>query len=40
MIVEAIASADLVEIAGQGHGMIDADPVGFAPLVTDFFSGA
>jgi pimeloyl-ACP methyl ester carboxylesterase len=38
--VEAIPSADLVEIAGQGHGMIDADPAGFASLVTDFFSGA
>lgn len=32
----AIPGADLVELPGQGHGMIDADPVGFAERVVEF----
>jgi pimeloyl-ACP methyl ester carboxylesterase len=33
----AIPTSDLVELPGQGHGMIDADPQGFAKQVLDFF---
>ncbi len=36
--VAAIPGAELVELPGQGHGMIDADPQGFVGHVTDFFS--
>jgi pimeloyl-ACP methyl ester carboxylesterase len=35
---DAIPTADLVEIRGQGHGMIDADPDGFVALVVEFFT--
>ena len=35
--VEALPNAELVELPGQGHGMIDADPAGFVAQVTDFF---
>lgn len=34
----AIPGADLVEVDGQGHGMIDADPDGFVALVVEFFA--
>jgi pimeloyl-ACP methyl ester carboxylesterase len=35
---EAIPGADLVEVGGQGHGMIDADPDRFVALVVEFFA--
>ena len=34
----AIPDAVLVEVGGQGHGMIDADPDGFVALVVEFFA--
>jgi pimeloyl-ACP methyl ester carboxylesterase len=35
---DAIPGAELVEVAGQGHGMIDADPDRFVSLVAEFFA--
>ncbi|MGH2833978.1 MAG: alpha/beta fold hydrolase [Solirubrobacteraceae bacterium] len=35
--VAAIPGSDLIELPGQGHGMIDADPHGFVKVVLDFF---
>ena len=35
--VAVVPGADLVELRGQGHGMIDADPAGFVEQVLAFF---
>lgn len=35
--VEVVPGAELRELEGQGHGMIDADPPGFVAEVLDFF---